>query len=285
MHSEAPLVTNCAREILQRVAIFENPYFKSLKDGSMSTENFQKSQEQFYFAVVFFSRPMAALAGRIDNAKDRLGILENVLEEHGHMNEDSFHSSTFRKFLHSVAGTETEFEGMVVCPQVRAFNAVLTTACIFDEIEVGIGCMGIIELAFAEISSIVGNAVVDRGWIEREKLTHYKLHAEIDARHADDFFKIIEKTWHEPRKQYYIKQGLELGAYVFDRLYRDLLEYAHLLTAPIVVATLLTASVLFSPAVEALNSQASTGMYFGDTTQLEKLFEAASIHFEGLGVN
>jgi pyrroloquinoline-quinone synthase len=227
MDSEAPEVTKCASEILERIGILENPYFKQLKDGSMSLEDFQKSQEQFYFAVVFFSRPMAALAGRIDNPKDRLGILENVVEEHGNMNEDCFHSSTFRKFLLSVIGKETEFEGMIVCPQVRAFNAVITTACIFDEIEVGIGCMGIIELAFADISTIVGNAVVERGWIRREDLTHYKLHAEIDARHADDFFKIVEKKWQDPNKQYYIKQGLELGAYIFDRLYRDLLDYAH----------------------------------------------------------
>jgi hypothetical protein len=106
----------------------------------------------------------------------------------------------------------------IFCPQIRAFNSVLTTACTFDEVEVGVCCMGIIELAFADISAIIGKTVVQRGWILEKDLVHYKLHAEIDTRHAKEFFKVVEKQWENPQKQYLIKQGLELGAYIFDRL-------------------------------------------------------------------
>ncbi len=56
-----------------------------------------------------------------------------------------------------------------------------------------------------------------------KNLLHYKLHAEIDTRHAEEFFCVVERSWNDPTKQYFIKQGLELGAYVFNRLYRDLL--------------------------------------------------------------
>jgi len=48
------------------------------------------------------------------------------------------------------------------------------------------------------------------------------LHAEIDERHAEEFFAVIEPNWDDPKRRYFIEQGLELGAYVFDRLYRDL---------------------------------------------------------------
>ena len=60
------------------------------------------------------------------------------------------------------------------------------------------------------------------GGLSAERLVHYKLHAEIDERHAEEFFAVIERAWDDERRRYYIEQGLELGAYIFDRLYRDL---------------------------------------------------------------
>ena len=217
--SKAPCITAEAERILKRVGLFQNPYFEQLKNGGMNLEQFRKTHEQFYFAVVFFSRPMAALLGRIPNAQDRLNILHNVLEEHGDMKTEAFHANTFQKFLSSI-GSIAALDDLTLWPQIRAFNSVLTTACAFDELEVGISCMGIIEMAFADISTIIGKAVIERGWVK--ELVHYKLHAEIDKRHAEEFFCIIEKQWES--RQYLIKQGLELGAYIFDRLYRDLWE-------------------------------------------------------------
>ena len=53
-------------------------------------------------------------------------------------------------------------------------------------------------------------------------LVHYELHAQIDERHAEEFFAVIEPRWDDPVRRYFIEQGLELGAYAFDRLYLDL---------------------------------------------------------------
>ena len=105
---------------------------------------------------------------------------------------------------------------------MRAFNSILTTACVLDELEVGVACMGIIERAFAGVSATIGRAVVDRGWLTRERLIHYSLHAEIDVRHADEFFAVVEPAWEDEGRRYLIDQGLQLGAYALDRLYRDL---------------------------------------------------------------
>jgi pyrroloquinoline-quinone synthase len=93
---------------------------------------------------------------------------------------------------------------------------------VLDELEVGVACMGVIEYSFADISAVIGKTVVRRGWVSAEQLVHYKLHAEIDERHAEEFFAIIEPAWDDERRRYYIEQGLELGAYIFDRLYRDM---------------------------------------------------------------
>ena len=55
-------------------------------------------------------------------------------------------------------------------------------------------------------------------------MIHYKLHAAIDERHADEFYRVVVNSWQDPARRYFVMQGLELGAYIFDRLYRDLAE-------------------------------------------------------------
>ena len=169
---------------------------------------------------------MAALVGRIPDPRQRLDILHNVVEEHGEFDENRFHHTTFQQFLRSIDGRPETLDALVIWPAVRAFNSVLTASCVLDELEVGVGCMGVIEYAFAGISAIIGKAVVERGWVQADQLVHYKLHAEIDERHAEEFFAVVEPQWGDAPRRYFIEQGIELGAYAFDRLYRDLLAAA-----------------------------------------------------------
>jgi pyrroloquinoline-quinone synthase len=220
----APQVTARAALAVQRIGMLENPYLQALRDGSMTLERFRRTQEQFFFAVTFFPRPMAALIGRIPDPRLRLDILHNLVEEHGEFREQGFHHNTFQQFLRSIGSDPATLDEMTLWPALRAFNLVLISTCVHDEIEVGVGCMGTIEYAFAAISAVIGQAVVERGWVPRDQLVHYKLHAEIDERHAEEFFAVIEPAWADGRRRYFIEQGIELGAYAFDRLYRDMLR-------------------------------------------------------------
>lgn len=222
--SRAPRVTAFADGVLQRVGTKGNPYFASLADGSMPLAQFRATQEQFYFAVLFYARPIAVLFSRISEPARRLDLLHNIVEEHGDFHEAQFHQNTFRKFLASINGRSPDFVGVPICPAVHAFNSTLIGACTSDEIEVGVCCLGIIERAFADFSSLIGKAVVERGWVAAADLAHYALHADLDVRHAEDFFAIVEPGWDEPRTRARIQQGLELGAYAFDQLYRGLLR-------------------------------------------------------------
>jgi pyrroloquinoline-quinone synthase len=208
--------------ILSTSCILENPYFESLRNGEMSREEFHRTQRQFYFAVNFFSRPMSALLMRLPCPNQRLSILANVVEEHGDFQPSAFHEATFRDFLEAL-GDSARPEPAQMGPPVHAFNSAIMSACVSDEIQVGIACLGIIEYAFADISALIGKAVVKRGWVTEEKLVHYSLHAAIDKKHAADFFTLVEDDWHEPTVRPAVEQGLQLGAYVFDRLYRDLI--------------------------------------------------------------
>ena len=224
--SRAPQVSAFADEVLKATDILANPYFCALRDGSMGLQRFRRTQEQFFWAVTFFPRPMAALVGRIPDPKARLDILHNLVEEHGEFDEASFHHTTFQQFLRSIDGRTAERDLLPVWPCVRAFNSVLTCSCTLDELEVGVGCMGVIEYAFAGIAAVIGQEVVRQGWVSAERLVHYKLHAEIDQRHAEEFFAVVEPRWEGPARRYFIRQGVELGVYIFDRLYRDLLAGA-----------------------------------------------------------
>jgi pyrroloquinoline-quinone synthase len=220
--SRAPLITEVADAILNRIDIRHNPYFVSLSDGTMSLDRFRQTQEQFFWAVTFFPRPMSALIARIPDPQNRIDILHNLVEEHGEFKEQFFHHTTFQQFLKSIGSNPEHIKDQPLHPALRAFNSVLTTSCVLDELEVGIACMGIVEFAFADISAIIGKATVQNGWIEQDKLVHYKLHADIDERHAEEFFAVIEPQWSDPQRRYFIEQGLELGAYIFNRLYTDL---------------------------------------------------------------
>lgn len=220
--SRAPKVTARALQAIDRSGLLANPYLAALNDGAMSLEAFRRTQEQFFFAVTFFSRPMAALVGRIPDPKLRLDILHNLVEEHGDFNEERFHHNTFREFLRRIGSDPDRLASMPMWPALRAFNGVLTASCVLDELEVGVACMGVIEQSFASISAAIGSSVVKRGWVKAEQLVHYKLHAQIDERHAEEFFAVIEPLWEDAARRYFIEQGLDLGAYVFDRLYRDL---------------------------------------------------------------
>lgn len=218
----APRVTAAAIAAIAARVPASNPYLAALADGRMDLPAFRRSQRQFAFAVDFFPRPMAALVGRIPDPALRLDILRNLVEEHGGFDRDAFHASTIRSFLGRIGADPASLDAEPLSPAVRAFNLTLTGACVHDELEVGIACMGAIELSFAGISAAIGSAVVARGWLSAERMVHYRLHQEIDGRHAAEFFAVIEPAWEDPRRRYLIEQGLGLGVYALDRLFRDL---------------------------------------------------------------
>ncbi|WP_170156833.1 TenA family transcriptional regulator [Roseimicrobium gellanilyticum] len=214
---------------LSRQPVHLGTYFAGLSSGTLTREQFLSSQKQFYFAVRFFSRPMAALMARLPDSASRQSLMHNLAEEHGYeggrgdFRPAMAHDHTFLTFLKSL-GVETgdvrdETEGSAV----MAFNFALMGVCSSGEPETAFACLGIIEYTFADLSAIIGSSVVERGWVARERLVHYALHAEIDKEHAAGFFRMVEPAWNAggvSRRR--VEQGLVLGLHIFHRLYEDL---------------------------------------------------------------
>lgn len=220
--STAPLTQKLADQILLETPVIKGDFFTNL--STMSLQDFKSVQTQFYFAVDYFSRPMAALIARLPLHKDRIDIIHNIIEEHGDFSVTQYHSNTFKQFLRTI-GVNAESLDIQPTAPVHMFNTTLMGICTTGDPITAIACLGIIEYAFADISALIAQNVIARNWVSKEDLVHYNLHADIDKQHAQDFFKIIEHHINT-QEQDKVIAGLRLGAYIFDRLYQDLYHFA-----------------------------------------------------------
>jgi pyrroloquinoline-quinone synthase len=210
--------------VLHTIDYEANPYFAALRDGTFAREDFVETQVQFLYAVLFFSRPMAAVAAKIPSPKQRTEILRNVWEEHGEGAAAGGHGVTFATLLDRLAGlSEADCDARVLWPETRMFNTTLAGAAVLDEYLTGVAMLGIIERMFADIAGWIGSGIVANGWLPAGQLIHYRLHQTLDARHAADFFDVVRDVWAgDATQRYYVEQGLWLGAQAFNTFYEGL---------------------------------------------------------------
>jgi pyrroloquinoline-quinone synthase len=210
--------------------ILNNGYFMALENGTMNKESFQQTQQQFFFAVRYFSRPMAALMARMPSSTLRRSLIHNLSEEHGYVDKDTplfdpalAHDMTFTRFLETLGVSHKELSCVREGAAVKAFNTSLMGVCMMERTDLAFACLGVIEHAFAGISARIGSTVVQRAWVPAADLVHYNVHQEIDGRHAAEFFECALTAWQaggEDRAA--VEDGVRLGLHVFDRLYEDL---------------------------------------------------------------
>lgn len=208
-------------QILKETNYQNNPYFIALMNKEFDKDDFVETQIQFFYAVTFFSRPMAALAAKIPTPALRMEIIRNVWEEHGEGESGKIHGETFGELLMRLGNIKnSDIDKRALWPEVRIFNTTLVGACVLDEYLIGVGVMGMIERMFVDISNIIGKGIVHNGWLTEEKMIHYDLHEKLDIRHSMDFFNVLKPSWEENESnRYYIEQGLRMGAEVFNYLY------------------------------------------------------------------
>jgi pyrroloquinoline-quinone synthase len=211
------------RDLEKRLAPAAHPYLTALAEGSLSRDDFIETQIQFFFAVAFFPRPMASLAGRLPRPAMRSALLDNLRDEHGDGNLDMSHERTFLRHLSGFGVTPAEVERRALWPEVRIFNTALAGLCALDDWRTGVAALGMIEQLFGDISATIGRAMVQRGFLQASEVAHYSVHAQIDARHAEGFFALLDAPYAEsPEQRYLIEQGLELGGELLLGLYHGL---------------------------------------------------------------
>lgn len=147
MLEERSLIAWVTREAARK-PILSNRYFQKLELGG-DPAWFIATQQQFFFAVRYFSRPMAALTARMPSSTLRQGLVHNLAEEQGADEDHSAtsdpalaHDMTFAQFLGTLGVGKDALGALREGPAVRAFNNALMGACMMEPITVAFGCMG-----------------------------------------------------------------------------------------------------------------------------------------------
>jgi pyrroloquinoline quinone (PQQ) biosynthesis protein C len=200
----------------------EEVFFISLHNGTMTKEQFIKTQYQFYHAVVNFVAPLFFVAGNTPAYDQRIKIIKNLWEEHGEGDIANTHVATFDEFLRRLTNSEVKHQRSLAA--VNLFNRTLNETSKNDYYLKSIAMLGMIELMFSDISHFIGSALIERGWMTSKEIIHYKVHKDLDVIHAQDFFDIIEKEMVIPNQE--IEKGLLLGRDTFLNFYHGLFSEA-----------------------------------------------------------
>ena len=103
---------------------------------------------------------------------------------------------------------------------VAIFNNTLMNNCLNKDWRIGVATLGIIEDMFSDISSFISKAIIKNKWLPAHEIVHYNCHEELDIKHSDDFYELIENDWNS--HQELIVEGLKEGAASFLELYNYL---------------------------------------------------------------
>ena len=210
-------------ELIKSTPIDEQPFFTFLLNGTMDKEQFKKSQISLIDAVEFFSRPMFVILSKLNTYKERLPIIENILDEHGNGEIDKAHGNTFRQYLVSLGATKKEINNRNLNKAVLEYNNALIKCATNNPTERGLAMMGMIEKRYSKISAIIVKEILKKKWVSKDLLYHYSLHEELDVEHAEGFFNIIKDGWEDMDSRKEIQKGLTLGNSMILNLYNGIL--------------------------------------------------------------
>jgi len=210
-------------ELIKSTPIDEQPFFTFLLNGTMDKKQFKKSQISLIDAVEFFSRPMFVILSKLSSYKERLPIIENILDEHGNGEIDKAHGNTFRQYLVSLGATKKEINNRKLNKAVLEYNNVLIKCATNNSTTRGLAMMGIIEERYSKISATIVKEILKKNWVSKDLLYHYSLHEELDVEHAEGFYNIIKDGWEDMDSKEEIQKGLKLGNSMILNLYNGIL--------------------------------------------------------------
>ena len=210
-------------ELIKSTPVEHQPFFNYLLNGTMDKEQFKKSQISLIDAVEFFSRPMFVILSKLSTYKERLPIIENILDEHGNGEIDKAHGNTFRQYLVSLGATKKEINNRNLNKAVLEYNNALIKCATNNPTERGLAMMGMIEKRYSKISAIIVKEILKKKWVSKDLLYHYSLHEELDVEHAEGFFNIIKDGWEDMDSRKEIQKGLTLGNSMILNLYNGIL--------------------------------------------------------------
>jgi hypothetical protein len=196
---------------MQRTRPPEIAYVRRVLVGSLSRDDFVRSQVQFLFAIEPYADCLAMLAARSESPEAR-----RVLgQRHAH-------GATFRALLGKLGVTATEIDTSPRWGCVDAFNDGVREACTIAPVISGIATIAAIEDLLTSISSELGRGIVVRGWLPREEVVYDDVHQQLDRVHADALHALLDARDEAASQQ--IQHGLARGMTLMVELYAGLLR-------------------------------------------------------------
>jgi len=218
---QLPSLDHAVRQVATSYDFHRHPYLCWMQQDSTSRKAFCQSQIPFRFAVESFSQALAAVLARMPILEERLPLVNNVAEEHGHGDHLRSHKFTFRQYLQALGASADDLTSPSTIP-VMAFNQSILTYGLTQPAEAGAALLGMIEYLYVDISGAIAQTLYQRQWTAPGSQSHYAVHEKLDVEHARELLTLAELGWHESRSRAQVAQGLLLGAYYFWRLYGDL---------------------------------------------------------------
>jgi pyrroloquinoline-quinone synthase len=197
-------------------------YVRRVLDGSLSREDFVRTQVQFLFAVEPYVDCLAILAARCESPEARRVLEANVRDEHGGDQPSGAHGQTFRSLLGKLGADATQIDASARWPCVDTFNAGVREACTSAPEQSGIATIAVIEDLFTDISAQLGKGIIARGWLARDELVHYDEHELLDRKHADALYAVLDPSDASSLRN--IEHGMAHGATLMIDLYAGLLR-------------------------------------------------------------
>lgn len=210
------------QSIADHFAFSKHPYHDWASDITLSREAFLSSQKGFIHAVEGFPCALSAVVSKMPRFKQRIAVVENVWEEHGHGLLADSHASTFSTYLKALGAIETGPDEIDLPSHVLLFNETIRNYCLANPPEAGAALLGMIEYQYIEISRFISRLIVDRKWVSPGTQSHYATHETLDVQHAEDLFAGPKEQWKTPEYRTNIIEGMMVGAHSFWNLYRDM---------------------------------------------------------------
>ncbi len=208
-------------EITAKYHFQQHPYILWMQADTTTRSQFCQSQLGFRDAVESFSQAIAAVIARVPRVEDRMALVDNLAEEHGHEQLLRSHKYTFRQYLMALGASDLDLQ-RVTPIGVVAFNQSILNYCLSQAPEFSSAMLGMIEYLYIGISQTISKTIHDRHWTTPGSQSHYAVHEVLDVEHARELFKLSEPFWQEARSREGIIQAMNLAAYYFWNLYQDL---------------------------------------------------------------
>lgn len=155
-------------------------YFKFLNE--CNKKEFLQSQIPFYYAVEAFPRMLMKLGFLIPTSEQRLLLMENLSEEHGHGNSEKFHTTSFMNHLKILQNGDVD---LFKNPYIEDWiNYVLK--CRLSAEQLGSYLAGI-EYIYAVISNDICDYMNKIDLIS----PHYKKHSDLDWEHGWELVETV----------------------------------------------------------------------------------------------